>query len=296
MTNSSSNSPKPVLHHVASLSTLLGYRGKRGELSIPQRTEKIRRAGFDAFAGRVPAVTHEHVAQSGLIFVTTTDMGGLGVIKPKLKAIKATGSRCVNAQTLDHDTPTKRALEVVRRLMDTAGELGMDVSVEMHRDTCTETPEKMYALAEAYERVEKRPLKITWDFSHPAVVKHISPPYWDRLAERPDLIQYANQFHFRPFNGHHAQIPALGRNGNYTPEFLPWLEFAEQVIACWLKAATPGRELFICPEQIPFGYDLSVFGDRWKDVQAIRQAVEQIWRRQLRKRATGRRESGRTGS
>ncbi len=260
----------------------MGYGDKRGEWSIADKIQKIKRAGFDAFAGRVPTVTPEHVTRSGLIFVTTTDIGGIGVIKPKLKAIKATGSRCVNAQTLDHDTTTRRALEVVRRLTDVAGELDMDVSVEMHRNTCTETPEKMYALAEAYERVENRPLKITWDFSHPAVVKHISPPYWDRLAERPDLIQHANQFHFRPFNGHHAQIPALDHKGKYTPEFLPWLEFAEQVIACWLQAATPGREIFICPEQIPFGYTLSVFPDRWKDVQAIRQAVERIWRRQIK--------------
>jgi len=55
------------------------------------------------------------------------------------------------------------------------------------------------------------------------------------------------------------------------------------VIACWLEKAAPGREIFICPEQIPFGYTLSVFGDRWKDAQAIRQAVDRIWRRQIKK-------------
>ena len=184
---------------------------------------------------------------------------------------------------LDHDTNTKRALEVARRVMSTADDLEMDVAIEVHRDTCTETPEKTYALAEGFEKAEKKPLKMTWDFSHPAVVKHLSPPYWDRLAERPDLIQYAQQFHFRPFNGHHAQIPALGRGGKLTPEFLDWLDFAEDVIACWLKAATPGREMIVCPEQIAGGYYLSVFGDRWKDVLAIKRGLERVWRRQLRK-------------
>ena len=34
--------------------------------------------------------------------------------------------------------------------MATAAELEMDVSIEVHRDTCTETPEKTYALAESF--------------------------------------------------------------------------------------------------------------------------------------------------
>ena len=124
---------------------------------------------------------------------------------------------------------------------------------------------------------------MTWDFSHPAVIKHLSPPYWDRLAERPDLIQHANQLHFRPFNGHHAQIPALDAKGAFTPEFIDWLEFAERVLACWLETAPPGRELFVCPEQIAGGYFVSVFGDRWKDVLAIQSEIERVWKKQLRK-------------
>ena len=71
--------------------------------------------------------------------------------------------------------------------MSTADELDMDVAIEVHRDTCTETPEKAYGLAAGYEKAEGKPLKMTWDFSHPAVVKHLNPPYWDRLAERVDV-------------------------------------------------------------------------------------------------------------
>ena len=104
-------------------------------------------------------------------------------------------------------TPTDEAITRARQVMETAGNLEMDVAIEVHRDTCTETPEKAYALAEGFEKAEGRPLKMTWDFSHPAIIKHLSPPYWDRLAERVDLIQLAQQFHFRPFNGHHCQSP-----------------------------------------------------------------------------------------
>jgi sugar phosphate isomerase/epimerase len=274
---------RPKLRHMATLGSLTGYGNKKGEWNAEQKIQCIKKAGFDGFVSRLPLITREHVETSGLLFAATVDIGGIPEIRGKLKAIQEVGARCVNVQMLDHDTPTKRALEVARRVMATADDLGMDVSIEVHRDTCTETPEKAYALAEGFEKAEKKPLKMTWDFSHPAVVKHLSPPYWDRLAERPYLIQYAQQFHFRPFNGHHAQIPALGRGGKLTPEFLDWLDFAEGVIACWLETAAPGQEMFSCPEQIAGGYYLSVFGDRWKDVLAIKRELERVWKKQVRK-------------
>ncbi len=275
---------KPVIRHMASLGSQgIEYGDKMDKKTVVQKLGRIKKAGFDGFTGRIPFITPEIAQNSGLIFVATSDIGGAGEIRSKFRAIKEAGARCVNVQMLNHDTPTKRAVAVARRVMEIADDLEMDVSIEVHRDTCTETPEKAYALAAGFEKAEKKPLKMTWDFSHPAIVKHLSPPYWDRLAERPDLIQLANQIHFRPFNGHHAQIPALGKGGKHTPEFLDWLEFAERVLACWLEAAPAGRELFVCPEQIPAGYYISVFGPLWKDAQAVRDAVDRVWKRQLRK-------------
>jgi sugar phosphate isomerase/epimerase len=274
---------RPKIRHMATLWTLTGYGGPGGEWSLAQKLRRIKAAGFDGFLGRTPPVGSEEVEDAGLIFAATVDIGSIPVIRPRLNAAKAAGARCVNVQLLDHDTSMKRSVQVARRVMDAAGELEMDVAIEIHRDTCTETPEKAYGLAGEFERLEHRLLKMTFDFSHPAVIKHLSPPFWPRLAEREDLIQYAQQFHFRPFNGHHAQIPALGRGGRLTPEFLDWLEFAEKVIACWLSAAGPGREMFVCPEQGSLGYTLSVFGDRWKDAQAIRREVDRVWKRQLRR-------------
>jgi len=273
----------PRIVHLGSLWSLTGYGGKKGEWSVAKKVRRIKRAGFDGFMGRTPPVTPKLVEKAGIQFVGIADMAWVKDIRPRLQLLKDAHVRCVNVQMLDHDTPTFKAVALARRVMATADAMGMDVSIEVHRDTCTETPEKAYALAEGFEKAEKRPLKMTWDFSHPAIVKNLGAPFWDRLAERPDLIQHANQFHFRPFNGHHAQIPALGWNGKLTPEFGDWLEFAERVLACWLEAAEPGREVFVCPEQGAPGYDLSVFPDRWKDVRAIRKEVDRVWQRQLKK-------------
>jgi len=279
----SDKNDRPKIRFMATLWTLTGYGSKKKEWTVEQKLKQIKKVGFDGFLGRVPLVTPEQVANSGLIFAATSDMAYAKDVKPKLRAIKAAGARCVNIQMLDHDTPMKRAVDLARRVIAAGDELEIDVAIEIHRDTCTETPEKAYALARGFEKAEKRPLKMTWDFSHPAVVKHLSPPYWDRLAEREDLIQLAQQFHFRPFNGHHCQIPALGHDGKLTPEFKDWLVFADRVIQCWLSAATPGREMFVCPEQGAPGYDLSVFPDRWEDVQVIRDEVRKVWRRRVKK-------------
>ena len=151
---------KPVLYQCASLGSLMGYGGKR-EWGWEKKLKKIRKAGFPGFVGRTTMVNEKQVVNSGLIFACTTDLGGIKEITPKLRNIKRHGARVVNVQMLDHDTTTKRALEVARRLMAAAAELEMDVSIEVHRDTCTETPEKTYALAESFEKAEKRPLKMT---------------------------------------------------------------------------------------------------------------------------------------
>ena len=274
---------KPVLIQSCNVGTLTGFGDKKGEWSIPQKLKRIKNAGFDGFTGRVHMLSVKEVEESGLIFVCTTDMGGPKEVEPKFKRIKRYGARVVNVQMLDHDTQTREAVSLARRVVAVADKLEMDVSIEVHRDTCTETPEKAYALAEGFEKAEKRPLKMTWDFSHPAVIKHLSPPYYKRLIERPDLVQHANQLHLRPFNGHHAQVPALGPGGKLTPEFKDFMVFAEQVFALWFKTATPGREMYVCPEQIAGGYNLSVFGNLFTDVKAVRSEIANAWRRQLAK-------------
>ena len=143
---------QPIIQHMATLWTLTDYGGKKGEWSTDQKIKQIKKAGFDGFCGRVPDITVEHVEKYGLLFAATVDIGTIKEIRPKLRAIKEANARCVNVQLLDHDTPADRALSTARRVMEAADRLEMDVAIEVHRDTCTETPEKAYALAEDLRR------------------------------------------------------------------------------------------------------------------------------------------------
>jgi len=202
-----------------------------------------------------------------------------------LQRQKAAGAHHINVQLADHDTPTDRAIGLAQRLMAAGKKLGVEPAVEVHRDTCTETPEKAYALADGYEKATGELLPLTWDHSHLAVVKHLLPPYWDRLGARPDLIQRAQQFHFRPFNGHHCQVPVTNGRGKLSPEFLDYAPFVQKVMETWLAAAPPGREMFAVPEMGPLwlGYNLHSLPNSWEDAKVLRGEIDKCWRRALKK-------------
>ncbi|MEY4917378.1 MAG: hypothetical protein RL616_1291, partial [Verrucomicrobiota bacterium] len=139
------------------------------------------------------------------------------------------------------------------------------------------------AVVAAHVRDTGELLPLSIDFSHFAVVKHLVPEnFAARLLVRPDLIQHAQQFHFRPFNGHHVQIPITDGRGNLTKEFHEWLPFAEALLKCWLQGnQNTAREIFICPELGPVvgGYCLSTFPNSWEDKKILRGEIEKLWKK-----------------
>src|SRR6202012_6169867 len=164
------------------------------------------------------------------------------------KNAKTSGPARVNGQLLDHDTTPKEALKLWLKLEAEAEKLGLEIDLEVHRDTCTETPEKTYEIADLYKKATGKKIRICFDYSHIAVVKHLNPPFAERLLVRPDLVQLSRQAHFRPFNGHHCQIPATDGKGNETLEFLDYLTCLDAFIACWMKGAKGGEVLRAGPE------------------------------------------------
>jgi hypothetical protein len=209
-------------------------------------------------------------------------LNGNAKYRESLQAAKATNPARVNVQLLDHDTLPADALKLWLKLEAEAARLGLPVDLEVHRDTCTETPEKTYELADRYKKATGRKIRFCFDFSHLAVVKHLSAPFAERLLERPDLVQFSRQVHFRPFNGHHCQVPATDGKGNETPEFKDYLDFVDAFIACWFKGAKGGEVLYACPEFGPVGgYGLSVFANVWKDAILLRAKTEAIWQAHL---------------
>ena len=272
---------RPVLRHIANLWTLMGHPSKTGELSLDQKLAAIKQAGFDGVCWAGSPELFAATKKFGLIFVGGMASGNATEFPRLLQEQKDAGAHHVNVQLAADDVLTPAALGLTLSLLPEGGRLGLEPAIESHRGTCTETPEKTYALADAYQKLTGELLPISWDFSHFAVVKHLVPGnFAERLLVRPDLVQRARQFHFRPFNGHHVQVPITDGQGNLTPEVKAWLPFAEAVLRCWLDGnRNSGREIFICPELGPVegGYALSTFPNSWEDAKNLRGEIDKLW-------------------
>ena len=274
---------QPVIRHIANLWTLVGHPSKQSEWSLEQKLDAIQGAGFDGVCWAGSKQLHEGLKRRGLIFVGGMSSGNRMEFPRMLSELKETGAHHVNVQLADHDTSETESIELALALMQEGKNLGLEPAVEVHRDTCTETPEKTYALADAYYSITGELLPISWDFSHISVLKHLRPDnYVERMIVRPDLIQRARQFHFRPFNGHHAQVPVTRTDGSLTAEVQAWFPFADALLACWIEGnRQPGREIFVCPELGPVegGYALSTFPNSWEDAKVLRREIDALWNR-----------------
>ncbi|MDE3105296.1 MAG: xylose isomerase [Acidobacteriota bacterium] len=253
------------------------------EWSLRTKLAAIRDAGFDGVCWGPSEELTALAREYDLLFVGGMAPATAAEITPALHALARSGTRYVNVQLATDMTPAGEALAMCLQLEREARVLGLQPVIETHRGTCTETPEKFYALADAYEQATGEPLAVAWDFSHFGVVKHLLPEHFaPRLLVRPEMVQQANHFHLRPFNGHHAQVPIVGVDGCLTREVREWLPFAEQVLRLWLAVPSNAeRELFVCPELGPQlgGYALSTFAASWPQAVALRQVILDLWQR-----------------
>jgi len=273
---------RPVLRHIAARWSMVHYPSQADEWTLERKIAAIKAAGFDGIAHPPHPDIARAARDQGLMVVGYISSGQPAEFRQLLEANKQCGAHHINVQLADDDTPTPVALAQTLKMIEEGRNVGVEPAIEVHRDTCTETPEKAYALADAYQQATGELLPMTWDFSHVAVVKHLAPQnYIERLIVRPDLMQRAQQFHLRPFNGHHCQIPVTDVHGNFTPELEDWLPFARAVLKCWLDGnRDTDREILVCPEMgpVPGGYNLSSWPNSWEQAKILRTEIDRIWR------------------
>ncbi|MBL9215402.1 MAG: sugar phosphate isomerase/epimerase [Opitutaceae bacterium] len=277
----------PHIAHIANLWTLVRHPSAEKEWSLERKVKAIAAAGFDGLA---TAVTPEHrrlAEKHGLRHI----LGFISSDRPEefadlIRAQKEAGAVHINVQLDNHDTPTALATRHWIQMVRAAEKIGgVVVSLEIHRDCCTETPEKTYEIAERYHRATGELIKLTFDFSHFACVKQLQPDnYAERLLDHPDLLQFAEQIHFRPFNGNHCQVPVT-HQGALTPEVKSYLPFVEALMRLWKQARrNRHRTMFACPEMGPYapggaGYNITGLPPAWTDAVVLRGKLAQAWAR-----------------
>jgi len=274
------NPPKLII--AVNLWSLTGQPPGEENWSVARQLKEIGDAGFEAVTchfGKDPDLARL-VEDSSLRYGGFFDAGKGDDYARKIAKSLEIGDGPMNCQLGDHDTPVKEAVEMAILLMEAAEELKADVFLEVHRDTCTETPEKSYAIAESFEKKTGKLLPMNFDFSHPATVKHLGPAnYTSRLFERIDLFQYSYLWHFRPFNGHHCQIPVTDGKGNFSPEYESLQPFIRDAFRYWLEGTYDHEEFWVVPELGPVGgYGLSCFPNIWEDTVALGNDLKAIWK------------------
>jgi hypothetical protein len=261
----------------ATLWSLRRYPTPRREWTWERKFASIRTAGFDG----VFSPPRPELAERGpLRYLAVTSLGSQRKVTPALRAAKALGAVAIDVQLGDYDTPLADAVRLAQRIRAVARELNLPFAIENHRDTFTETPEATLALARGYRAATGETLPLCLDHSHFAVVRHLAPgTFWERLRRPAQLLAAATQFHLRPFNGHHCQIPVLDASGRRTPEYRDWQAYSAALLAHLRHQKTTAPVLAV-PElgHAAPAYGLTGFGDTWRDACTVARDLRRQWR------------------
>lgn len=262
----------------ASLWSLRHYPTRSGEWSAAKKFAAIRAAGFEGvFSPPVPALAD----RGSLRYLAVTSLRRAVDVAATLGAAKALGALAIDVQLGEPRSRPAEVMRILRRLRAVASELDLPFAIETHRGTITETPEATLAVARAYRLETGETLPLCLDHSHFAVVRHLAPgSFWEQLCRPTALLSAATQFHLRPFNGHHCQIPVTTPAGRRTPEYQVWLPYADALFT-HLHRRGPTQPVLVVPElgHAAPAYRLSCFGDTWGDVQVLAGDLRRAWRR-----------------
>ena len=133
---------KPALRFIGNFWTMWDYPAPGKEWSLEQRMRAIKDAGFVGVTAQADAEVRRLAEQLGLRVIGYFSTGNQSEFRNLLESQKAAGAKHVNVQLADEDTLTPEATGLAIRLNEEARAVGIAASIEVHRDTCTETPEK----------------------------------------------------------------------------------------------------------------------------------------------------------
>ena len=268
--------PKRPLHLFATMWSLRQYPTTEKEWSWARKFAAIRAAGFDGvFSPPIPVIAE----RGPLKYLAVTSLGTDSDCVAPFAAARDLGAVAMDVQLCDYDTPLAKAVSVAKKIAAAARAHRLPYAIETHRDTFTETPEATQALARAYRSATGKTLPLCLDHSHFSLVRHLRPgQLWARLQEPKSLLRAATQFHLRPFNGHHCQLPALTPAGKRTPEYGDWLGYVAELFAHEQRRRTTKPALVVIEigHEAP-AYRLSGFPDTWRDVRRVAADLRILW-------------------
>ena len=269
----------PPLWLFATLWSLREYPTRPREWSWARKFATLRAAGFDGvMSPPIPALA----ARGDLRYLAISSVRSSGEIEPVLQAAKDLGALAIGIQLGRPETPLSVALRLALRLRAVAQRLALPFAIETHRATFTELPETLAALQAAYRESCGENLPVCLDYSHIALVRHLVPEVtWSTLTkQQPAALANARQFHLRPFNAHHAQLPVLNARGRRTPEYLAWRDQFAAPLLLHLRDRRTAEPVLAVAElgHAAPAYGLSTHGDTWQDTRVVARDLHALWK------------------
>jgi sugar phosphate isomerase/epimerase len=142
---------KPTLKHFASLWTLMDYPNgsASGEWPMEKKVAAIKEAGFAGFqSGALPEL--KDLAEKYELACLGGCQANAGNYSQTLWDFVPMNTVRINVQLGNHAMQPEEAVDLWIAMNKEAADLGLTLDLETHRDTCTETPEKTWKIAELY--------------------------------------------------------------------------------------------------------------------------------------------------
>lgn len=257
--------------------SLRNYPSEEDAWSLEKKIEQIRAAGFEGLMGPPDDFLLE-TGTGGLPFwAMATYTESIPVEGRFQKAVELKAEH-LTIQLGDYDYSLPQCLALLDDIADWSAKYDLPFSIENHRDTFPETPDRFRELRKAFIKSGGFSYEHCMDHSHFAVLRHIRPPYFEALAKDEDLMLGCRFFHLRPFTGHCCQIPATDGKGNRIPEYLDWLDYVRD-LKQFIDAQELEKPVNLCVEMgnTNPAYRLSIYPDNWTDTQVVLEDLKSLF-------------------
>ena len=262
--------------------TDLPYLGE--EWSREDKVAQIAEAGFDGVEflmeepehlnAMIPLTDKFDLKRANIVFPWSYED-----FKKDVIAAQECGATHINLQPMPMPRTVAECVDYIRECIDIAGEAGIPLFFETHRDRMTTD---MYFTLDLIEAVPE--MKLCGDLSHIVVAREFAgPPISEQnQAYMTQIVERCGLFHGRVASREQVQVPiSFPHNQIWVDLFAGWWE---QGFKNFKATAPEDATLTFVVELGPAEYamqgaDGNELSDRWVEAKRIKDLVREIWER-----------------
>ena len=249
------------------------------EWTLEEKLSRVKEAGFAGvecwLSDEDEAEKKEALDRHGLRLTLGHHPHSLDDTRAVVARAKRLGADFVFAQPLNPYVPIPEAAKFCREARKIAGDEGLSLFIETHRNNVPEGLNQALQLIDAYPEI-----RFTGDLSHFVVIGEFYGLEYERAIERMmPVLSRVSHLHGRISNGEQVQVDV---GDGSTPPARFFVEIWTAAMRAWRAGAGPGDVLPFASELGPPRYaitlpDGSEFSDRWTQSLVMKKLAEEAW-------------------